>query len=99
MSDHCEIYFTPAASRELRSVKKKDPARHLIIENTVENVAENGWILSARSEVIKVFHNRECQGEIRDVGSGGYRLFFFWHDTGVARELWICRVLPKRDVT
>jgi hypothetical protein len=60
---------------------------------------ENGWFLSLRSELVKVFHNQMCQGEIRVLGSGGYRLFFFWHDTPAVREIWVCRVLPKSSVT
>lgn len=40
-----------------------------------------------------------CVAEIRDLGSGGYRLFLFWYDRDRVRELWVCRVLPKQDVT
>jgi hypothetical protein len=53
---------------------------------------------STNTRAIKVLRNDMCVGEIRDVGSGGYRLFMFWHDTADTRELWICRILPKRDV-
>jgi hypothetical protein len=99
MSEHCEVFFTTAADRELRAVARKDPQRYLVIQSTIAQVVENGWLLSLRAELVKVFHGRTCLGEIRDVGSGGYRLFFFWHDTWAEREIWICRVLPKRDVT
>jgi hypothetical protein len=61
-------------------------------------VEENGWTLSIHAALIKVLRSETCVGEIRDVGSGGYRLLLFWHDVGDIRELWICRVLPKRDV-
>lgn len=59
---------------------------------------ENGWTLSIHSEVIKVLREQTRVAEIRDVGSGGYRLFMFWHDVEDVRELWIFRVLPKREV-
>lgn len=98
MSEHCEIRFTQAAVREMQGVAKKDPRRALILRDLLAQVEENGWKLSTTSEVIKVLRGGTCVGEIRDVGSGGYRLFFFWHDTPHVRELWICRVLPKRDV-
>ncbi|HEX2210856.1 MAG TPA: hypothetical protein VHG93_24445 [Longimicrobium sp.] len=64
----------------------------------LDQVEENGWKLSTKTQVIKVLRNETCVGEIRDVGSGGYRLFMFWHDVEETREPWICRVLPKRDV-
>jgi hypothetical protein len=38
-------------------------------------------------------------GEIRDLGSGGYRLFFFWTEAGDGRDLHISHVLPKSRVT
>lgn len=98
MSDDCEIHFTNAAIRELRSIAKKDARRAAILSALLAQVEENGWKLSTHSQVVKVLRNETCVGEIRDVGSGGYRLFMFWHDTPNARELWICRILPKRDV-
>lgn len=98
MSEHCEIRFIHAAAREMQGVAKKDPRRALILRDLLAQVEENGWKLSTTSEVIKVLRSGTCVGEIRDVGSGGYRLFFFWHDLAHVRELWICRVLPKRDV-
>jgi mRNA-degrading endonuclease RelE of RelBE toxin-antitoxin system len=98
MSEHCEVHFTKAAKKELATLAKKDPQRALIIEATVAQVEENGWKLSTKAEVVKVLHNNKCIGEIRDVGSGGYRLLFFWHISVAARELWVCRVLPKRAV-
>jgi mRNA-degrading endonuclease RelE of RelBE toxin-antitoxin system len=98
MNDHCEVLFTPAAAREMNSIAKKDPRRAVILRELIAQVEENGWILSLHSEVIKVLREQTCVGEIRDVGSGGYRLFMFWHDTEEARQLWICRIVPKRDV-
>lgn len=98
MSENCEAHFIPAARREWDKVAAADPARFAILDNLVEQVEENGWKLSTNAQVIKVLRNDKKIGEIRDVGSGGYRMFFFWHDTTTARELWVCRVVPKRDV-
>ncbi|HEV7586818.1 MAG TPA: hypothetical protein VGO40_01715 [Longimicrobium sp.] len=36
--------------------------------------------------------------EIRDLGSGGYRLFFFWNDAPEVKELFVTHALPKRGV-
>ena len=47
---------------------------------------------------MKVLRNELCIGEIRDLGSGGYRLFFFWVDGSEVRELFVTHALPKRDV-
>jgi hypothetical protein len=98
MSEHCEVRFTAAAAREMRAVAKKDPKRAAILHELIAQVEENGWKLSTNSEVIKTLRTDTCIGEIRDVGSGGYRLFVFWYDRADVREIWICRVLPKRDV-
>jgi hypothetical protein len=98
MSEHCEIRFTRAAAKEMLGVAKKDSQRAAIIRALLAQIEENGWKLSTNTRAIKVLRSKTCVGEIRDVGSGGYRLFLFWHDTEDVRELWICRVLPKRDV-
>jgi mRNA-degrading endonuclease RelE of RelBE toxin-antitoxin system len=98
MNEHCEIRFTSAAAKEMLGVAKRDPKRASILRELVAQVEENGWKLSTNSQAIKVLREETCVGEIRDVGSGGYRLFMFWHDKEHVRELWICRVLPKRDV-
>ncbi len=98
MSEHCEIRFTRAALKEMLGVARKDPKRAAILRDLLTQIEENGWKLSTISEVIKVLRSQTCVGEIRDVGSGGYRLFMFWYDTADVRELWICRILPKRNV-
>ncbi len=98
MSEHCEIRFTAAASKEMLAVARKDPRRAAVLRALVAQVEENGWKLSTNAQVIKVLRAGTCIGEIRDVGSGGYRLFMFWHDAEDVREIWICRVLPKRIV-
>lgn len=98
MNEDCEVHFTPAAVREMAGIAKKDPKRAAVIHDLLARVEENGWKLSTHSQVIKVLRGQTCVGEIRDVGSGGYRLFMFWHDTADVRELWICRIIPKRDV-
>ena len=28
----------------------------------------------------------------------GIGFFMFWYDTPAAREIWVCRIIPKRDV-
>jgi hypothetical protein len=97
MNDDCEVRFTAAAA-PLLGVAKKNAKRAAILHDLLAKIEENGWTLSTHSQLIKVLRSQTCVGEIRDVGSGGYRLFMFWHDTQDARELWICRILPKRDV-
>jgi hypothetical protein len=98
MAEDCEVRFTTAAVRQLAGIAKKDPRRAAVIHDLLAKIEENGWMLSTRSRAIKVLRSQTCVGEIRDVGSGGYRLFMFWHDVAEVRELWICRILPKRDV-
>jgi mRNA-degrading endonuclease RelE of RelBE toxin-antitoxin system len=99
MSEHLKIQFTRAARRDAEKIGRSDPERLAAIEALLAEVEENGWVLSLRSEAIKVLRSKTCIGEIRLTGSGGYRLFFFWYDTNEARELWVSRILPKRDVT
>jgi hypothetical protein len=98
MSDHCSVFFLPPADRQMRKLAKADPKRFAIVDGRVRQVEEDGWILSIRSELVKVLRNDLCIGEIRDLGSGGYRLFFFWVDTAEAKELYVTHALPKRDV-
>jgi hypothetical protein len=98
MSEDCEVQFTTAATRELAGIAKKNPKRAAIMYDLLARIEENGWTLSIHSRLIKVLRSQTCVGEIRDIGSGGYRLFMFWHDAEDIRELWICRILPKRDV-
>lgn len=98
MSDDCTVYFTRAAAREMGRVADADPRRAVILRQVIGRIEENGWILSQHAELVRVLRAATCVGEIRDVGRGGYRLFFFWHVEDAARQLWICRVLPKREV-
>lgn len=98
MSDHCSVFFLPPADRQMRKLAKADPKRFAIVDGRVRQVEEDGWILSTRSELVKVLRNDLCIGEIRDLGSGGYRLFFFWVDTPEVKELYVTHALPKRDV-
>lgn len=98
MSDHCKVEFLPGAVRDLKRIAKHDPARLVIIQQKVEQVEEDGWILSAKSELIKVLRSETRVGEIRDLGSGGYRLFFFWTEAGDGRDLHVSHVLAKSQV-
>lgn len=99
MTDPCEIYFLPPADREMKKLRKKDPERAVIIEELIFQVEDNGWILSTKSELIKVLRTKSQIGEIRDVGSGGHRLFFFWLDADKKRKLYITALPRKKDVT
>jgi hypothetical protein len=65
------------------------------LEEAIEAVMENGWILSTSSQLIKVLDQKRHVGEIRDLGSGGYRLFFFWTDAGSSRAIFITAVEKK----
>ena len=97
MNDDCVIYWTDAAQKELRAIGRRDARRAEILRKVAKRVEENGWILSTRAALLKVLRSEQCVGELRDV-AGGYRLFMFWYDAGAAREIWVCRIIPKRDV-
>ena len=98
MTDHCRVFYLPPADRQMRKLAKQDQKRFAIVDGRIQQVEEDGWILSTRSELVKVLRNELCIGEIRDLGSGGYRLFFFWVDAVEAKELFVTHALPKRDV-
>jgi mRNA-degrading endonuclease RelE of RelBE toxin-antitoxin system len=98
MSDHCAVFYLPPADRQMKKLAKQDPKRFAMVDGRIQQVEEDGWILSTRSELVKVLRNDLCIGEIRDLGSGGYRLFFFWQDLPEVKELYVTHVLPKRDV-
>ncbi|HEY7767811.1 MAG TPA: hypothetical protein VIB55_06495 [Longimicrobium sp.] len=97
MNDDCVVYWIEAAQKELRVLARRDARRAEILRQVAKRVEENGWILSAKSALVQVLRGDECVGELRDV-AGGYRLFMFWYDTPGAREIWVCRIIPKRDV-
>src|ERR1700756_2368257 len=73
-------------------------SRFHVLHALIGQIEEDGWHLSVRSEVIKVLRPATRIGEIRDLGAGGYRLFFFWIDTWNGKDLLVTRVLPKRAV-
>ncbi|WP_420129797.1 hypothetical protein [Longimicrobium sp.] len=94
-NDTCEIRFLPGAEKALRKIRKSDPGRLPLIDEVLEDVLVNGWILSVHSATIKVLDQQLQIGEIRDLGSGGYRMFFFWHDSSSARTLYITALEKK----
>ena len=94
-NDNCAIRFLPGAEKSLRKIRRSDPDRLPLIDDVLANVLVNGWILSVHSGVIKVLDQRRQVGEIRDLGSGGYRLFFFWQDSSSARTLYITALEKK----
>jgi hypothetical protein len=98
MSDHCVVFYLPPADRQMKKLAKQDPKRFAIVDGRIQQVEEDGWILSTRSELVKVLRNDLCIGEIRDLGSGGYPLFFFWIDAPEVKELFVTHALPKRAV-
>lgn len=98
MDDDVEVSFLGSGERELRKVAARDPGRFNVLHALIAQIEEDGWHLSVRSELIKVLRSGTRVGEIRDLGPGGYRLFFFWIETGSGKELLVARVLPKRDV-
>ena len=95
MNDTCVIRFLPGADKAIRKLGRSDPDRLPLIEEVLASVLVNGWILSVHSAVIKVLDQQRQIGEIRDLGSGGYRLFFFWHDGPSARTLYITALEKK----
>jgi hypothetical protein len=98
-NDTCAIRFLPGAEKALRKIRRKDPDRLPLIDEVLAGVLVNGWILSVHSAAIKVLDQRRQIGEIRDLGSGGYRMFFFWHDSSSARTLYITALEKKSKLT
>lgn len=94
-NDTCTIEFLPGARKAMRGIQRKDPDRVPFIDHAIRAVVHNGWILSVHGELIKVLDQRRHVGEIRDVGSGGYRLFFFWEDGDSARTLFLTAIEKK----
>jgi hypothetical protein len=94
-NDTCRVRFLPGARKALGKVERSDPGRLPLILDAVANVIENGWILSVHSTLIKVLDQKRQIGEIRDMGSGGYRLFFCWRDGRSARTLFITNLEKK----
>jgi hypothetical protein len=94
-NDACRLVLLPGARKALRKIRKHDPDRLPFIDHALKTVVHHGWILSVHSELIKVLDPREQIGEIRDLGSGGYRLFFFWDDGESARTLFITGMEKK----
>lgn len=94
-NDTCKICLLPAARRSLRKINKNDAGRLHSINHALTTVTHNGWILSVHSELIKVLNQRQHIGEIRDMGSGGYRLFFFWKDDDSGRTLFVTGIEKK----
>jgi len=68
MNDHCRVFFLPPADRQMKKLKKRDATRFVVVEGRIRQVEEDGWILSMRSELVKVLRNEICVGEIRDLG-------------------------------
>jgi mRNA-degrading endonuclease RelE of RelBE toxin-antitoxin system len=94
-NDTCIIRFLAGAQKAIRRIRKHDPDRMPFIDHALRTVVHNGWILSAHSGLIKVLDQRQHVGEIRDLGSGGYRLFFFWKDDESARTLFVTAIEKK----
>jgi hypothetical protein len=94
-SDTCAISFLPGADKAIRKLHRSDPDRLPLIDEVLASVMVNGWILSVHSGAIKVLDQQRQIGEIRDLGSGGYRLFFFWHDGPSSRTLYITALEKK----
>jgi hypothetical protein len=95
VNDSCDVVFLPGAARTFRKIGRVDALRVPLIEDAIDNIVDNGWILSVHSGVIKVLDPQRQVGEIRDLGSGGYRLFFFWHDAPSTRILCITTLEKK----
>jgi mRNA-degrading endonuclease RelE of RelBE toxin-antitoxin system len=98
MSDSCRVESIGAADRDLVKIAKKDSKWFSLISDAIKAVEDNGWILSTRSELIKVLDQRRHIGEIRLPGKGGYRLIFFWEDERAGRVLYITAMPQKKDV-
>lgn len=79
----------------MRKLGRSDPDRIPFILAALARITENGWILSVHGSVIKVLDGQRQIGEIRDMGSGGYRLFFFWIDGRFARTLFVTALEKK----
>lgn len=94
-NDTCRIELLPGARKAMRRIRRKDPDRVPFIDHAIRTVVHNGWILSVHAGLIKVLDQPRHVGEIRDLGSGGYRLFFFWTDGASARTLFLTAIEKK----
>lgn len=94
-NDTCAIEFLPGARKAMRRIRRRDPGRIPFIDHALRAVVHNGWILSVHGELIKVLDQRRHVGEIRDLGRGGYRLFFFWEEGETARTLFLTAIEKK----
>lgn len=98
MNDSCEVRFLGPGQKALVKLAASDPDRYLMIEELVHQIEDNGWTLCVNSQLIKVLRARERIGEIRDMGKGGHRLFFFWVETSHGRTLYVTSLPKKKDV-
>jgi mRNA-degrading endonuclease RelE of RelBE toxin-antitoxin system len=94
-NDTCIIRFLPGVRKAMRRIAKRNSDRLHFIDHAIRTVAHNGWILSVHSGLIKVLDQPRHVGEVRDLGSGGYRLFFFWEDGQEARTLLFTAIEKK----
>ena len=98
MIDKCEVEFLDPAKRDLRKIGSKHPDRIPFVEHAVSQVLENGWMMATGSRLIRPLRPKKQIGEIRDLGAGGYRLIFFWHDTATTRRLYVTAIPLKSEV-
>ncbi|HEU0012962.1 MAG TPA: hypothetical protein VFQ45_04730 [Longimicrobium sp.] len=98
MSQGIRVQVLDAARRDLERIAGKDWRGYLLVQKALRLVEDRGWAAAASTELLKVLDQKRHVGEIRVLGRGGYRLFFFWHDDSSGRTLWIAAMPKKKDV-
>jgi hypothetical protein len=99
MGDKCEVNWCKPTARELLKLAKKDRAGIARLQAHIGHVEDFGWDISTKSELIKVLKEDTRIGEIRDMGKGGYRAFFYWEETETSHEIHITAIPKKNTLT
>lgn len=97
MGDKCEINWCKSAEKEMRKLLKKDKSAVVKLQANIGHVEELGWAKSTRVELIKVLKEETRIGEIRDMGKGGHRAFFYWEEDDTSHQIHITAI-PKKNI-
>jgi hypothetical protein len=97
MGDKCEINWCKPAEKELRKLAKKERLAAVKLQANIGHVEELGWEGAKRVELIKVLKEKTRVGEIRDMGKGGHRAFFYWEEDEASHQIYITAI-PKKNI-
>jgi hypothetical protein len=98
MSDSCEVFYLNRGAKDYDRLSRSDVNALVMVDETVEAVVENGWHLAVKTELIKILRPKTQIGEIRYLGSGSHRMFFFWVERTHGRAIYVTAIPKKKDV-